>query len=58
MIQLLRDLKRMQECWEEGYWDYDLDHACTEYGGCVFRQACLMRDPTPLLLHPPPRFRL
>lgn len=47
--QLLRDLRRMQQAWEEGYFDYNLDHACTEYGGCPFRQACQMKDPTPLL---------
>lgn len=47
--QLMRDIKRMKECWAEGYFDYNLDHACTEYGGCVFRQVCQMRDPTALL---------
>ena len=38
--QLLRDVKRMVQCWEEGYWDFDLDHACTEFGGCVFKNIC------------------
>ena len=47
--QLMRDIRRMQRCWEEGYFDYNLDHACAEYGGCVFREVCLMPDPTPLL---------
>lgn len=47
--QLHRDIKRMMECWEEGYWDYNLDHACTEYGGCVFRDVCQMSYPQPLL---------
>lgn len=47
--QLLRDTKRMIRCWEEGYWDYSLDHACTEYGGCQFRNVCLMKDPQRLL---------
>lgn len=47
--QLHRDLLRMVAAWEEGYFDYSLDHACTEYGGCPFRGVCLMRDPTPLL---------
>ena len=45
--QLHRDIERMQDCWELGYWDYDLDHACTEYGGCAFRQPCLALDPQP-----------
>jgi len=47
--QLYRDIARMQRMWEEGHWDYNLDHACAEYGGCQFRQVCLMRDPTALL---------
>lgn len=47
--QLLRDIARMKRCWEEGYFDYNLDHACTEYGGCPFRSVCLMREPEQLL---------
>lgn len=47
--QLLRDLKRMMAAWDEGYYDYNLDHACAEYGGCPFKSICQMRDPTPLL---------
>jgi hypothetical protein len=47
--QLLRDAKRMIACWEEGYFDYNLDHACTEYGGCQFRNVCLSRDPHAVL---------
>ena len=39
--QLCRDVKGMKKAWESGYWDYNLDHACTEYGGCVFRKICL-----------------
>lgn len=47
--QLLRDIKRMIACWEEGYWDYDLDHACTEYGGCLFRSVCLAKQSEQIL---------
>ncbi len=47
--QLLRDIKRMKECWESGMWDYNLDHACTEFGQCLFRQVCLSQDPEPWL---------
>jgi hypothetical protein len=47
--QLLRDTKRMIEAWESGYFDYNLDHACSEYGGCPFKGCCQMRDPAPLL---------
>ena len=38
--QLKRDIDRMIECWESGYWDYNLDMACTHYGGCVFMDVC------------------
>jgi hypothetical protein len=44
--QLHKDLRRMIQMWEEGYWDYNLDHACAEYGGCPFRAACQQRDPS------------
>ncbi len=42
--QTMRDIQRMKRCWEEGYFDYNLDHACAEYGGCPFRQVCLTQD--------------
>ena len=47
--QVKRDIRRMISCWEEGYWDWNLDHACTEYGGCLFRNVCKMSDPSLLL---------
>jgi len=47
--QLYRDLNRMMQCWKDGYWDYNLDHSCAEYGGCPMRQVCLMKDPQALL---------
>lgn len=47
--QLIRDLKRMIQAWESGYWDWNLDHACAEYEGCPFKSVCQMRDPTSLL---------
>lgn len=43
--QVCRDIKRMIQCWEEGYWDYNLDNACTEYGGCAFTSICKSADP-------------
>lgn len=48
-IQLLRDIERAKKMWEEGYWDYNLDHSCEEYGGCPFKQACLSPEPEPVL---------
>ena len=32
--QVHRDIERMIRAWQTGYWDYALDGACTEYGGC------------------------
>ena len=47
--QLQKDLVRMIQAWDSGYFDYNLDHACAEYGGCPFKSVCQMRDPTQLL---------
>ena len=49
--RVLRDLARMEDMWRrtprEGYnaWDYDLDEACTAYGGCQFTQVCKSPEP-------------
>lgn len=47
--QLCTDAKRMIQAWKEQKFDYNLDHACAEYGGCPFREVCLMREPAALL---------
>ncbi len=47
--QVLRDLHRMKECWESGFWDKDLDDACSAYGGCIFQSPCRSLDPQPWL---------
>jgi hypothetical protein len=47
--QLQRDIYRFIACWNEGYYDWNLDHACVEYGGCTFARVCQMRDPQQLL---------
>ena len=42
--QLIKfDLPDMVRMWESGQWAMNLDHACTEYGGCGFKQVCLSR---------------
>lgn len=43
--QTIRDIRRMISMWEEGYWDWSLDGACTEYGGCSFVSVCKSSDP-------------
>jgi hypothetical protein len=45
LAQVLRDLAAMEECWRAGYWDYALDHACDEYGGCSLKQICTSEAP-------------
>jgi hypothetical protein len=43
--QLIRDVRRMLEAYRTGEWDASLDHACNDFGGCGFRQACLSPEP-------------
>lgn len=43
--QTIRDIQRMIQSWKEGYWDYNLDGACTDYGGCAFVQVCKSSNP-------------
>lgn len=47
--QLLKDIGRMLTSYRLGEWDYNLDHACTEYGGCPFVAPCKSQDPQPWL---------
>lgn len=43
--QVEHDIKAMIRMWEAGYWDYNLDGACTDYGGCQFTRVCKSSDP-------------
>lgn len=43
--QLHLDIKRMIQAWESGWWDYSLDNACGEYGGCSLLRICKSSDP-------------
>lgn len=43
--QLYKDLRRMIQDWESGLWDYNLDNACTSYGGCPYVQVCKSNNP-------------
>lgn len=47
--QVLQDVERMKEMWESGRWEFNLDHACAEYGGCDLQAVCLSADPDPWL---------
>lgn len=43
--QTCRDIERMIESWKSGHWDYNLDHACAEYGGCSLVPVCKSSSP-------------
>lgn len=47
--QTLKDLTRAIAMWEMGAFDYNLDHSCNDYGGCIFRKVCLSKEPGPWL---------
>ena len=42
--QLIRDISRMKRCWEEGFFDQNLDQACAAYGGCGFQRLCSVKN--------------
>ena len=43
--QTIRNIQRAISMWKEGYWDYDLNGACAEYGGCNMVSICKSADP-------------
>lgn len=43
--QTIRDIKRMMKCWEDGWWDFAMDGACAEYGGCSMTTVCKSPNP-------------
>ena len=45
--QLRRDTLRLIAAWEEGYFDYTLDGACSYYGGCPYLPLCTSKNPEP-----------
>lgn len=47
--QAVRDIGRMIDCWLDGYWDYSLDNACNDYGGCAFTSICKESNPEAFL---------
>lgn len=44
---LHHQLSRLILDWEAGYWDKNLDNACTHYGGCQYRMLCETNNPEP-----------
>ncbi len=47
--QLKKDVLRMIKAYRNEEWDFNLDHSCNEYGGCLFREVCQMHSPAILL---------
>ena len=45
--ELLDWIGEIEKCWRTGKWRHNLDHACTDFGGCGFRQACSSQDEAP-----------
>lgn len=43
--QTMRDLERMIHAYKTGVWDYNLDEACSSFGGCQFMDACKSSSP-------------
>lgn len=46
---LLDCVAEMKRYWERSWWRQSFDHACSEYGGCAFRNVCLSPDKRPWL---------
>lgn len=47
--EMLRWMEMLKGCYTSGVWQHNFDHACAEYGGCQFREACSTEDETPWL---------
>ena len=47
--QTCRDVERWISEWKLGRYDYSLDGACTEYGGCAFTTVCKSQNPEAFL---------
>jgi hypothetical protein len=47
--EMLDYVQDIINCWKTNKWRHNLDHACAEYGGCSFRQACSSQDEAPWL---------
>lgn len=43
--QMLRDVQRIVDAWNEGYWDQDFGEACSAWGGCQFHDVCSSDNP-------------
>jgi len=49
LIQLAKDIQRMIRAWELDDWEYDLNTACNNYGGCGLVDVCSSINPERVL---------
>jgi hypothetical protein len=47
--EMLWWVQQMITAYQTNVWIHNFDHACAEYGGCQFREACSSQDETPWL---------
>lgn len=47
LIQLKRDVRKFILMWETNEYDYSIDTACSNYGGCKYLTLCTSEDPKP-----------
>jgi hypothetical protein len=47
--EMLWWVEQMITAYKTNRWIHNFDHACAEYGGCQFREACSSQDETPWL---------
>jgi len=45
--QLQRDVEKMIRMWKQDYYDFEIDTACGNYGGCKYLTLCTSQDPKP-----------
>jgi hypothetical protein len=50
--QLTHDIARMIEAWKSDRFDRAEDHACSNYGGCIYRHTCFHHAGQERLLGP------
>jgi hypothetical protein len=48
-LELIEWIEEMIKCWKTNRWRYNLDHACTEWGGCGFKSVCKSQNEQPWL---------
>jgi hypothetical protein len=42
--QVRRDLWRIRQAWDTGYFDFNFAESCTSYGNCIFLNCCAASD--------------